>query len=325
MLRKLKSFSTSLKKTVAASKRIVVATHVDPDGDGVCAALAGASLIAKCGGRVAGLYCPSLVPQKYSFLMAGRKFTRRPPPHDLLVAVDSAGLDRIFPHGRPGTGRRPPPPIINIDHHRSNTRFGSLNYVDTRASSACEIVYRLFGTLRVKVSPADARVLFGGLFVETGGFAYANTTRPAMNMAAELVNIGITPAPIVKKLQVRTLSATRLLSAVLATIEVSDGIGTMELTLDMLRGTGAQPSDSEHFISFLQATSGVRVSLFFREGKSATRVSLRSDGSVDADRIARRFGGGGHRVASGVRLARGLNATKRLLLAAVKKALRRRK
>jgi phosphoesterase RecJ-like protein len=312
-----------LVRTIKSSERIVIATHRDPDGDGIAAALACAYLVKHFKRNKPVLFCHSKIPFKYRFLLSDYTFTRRLPMFDLLIAVDSAGISRIFPRitARTLEGKA----IINIDHHRSNDSFGTLRIIDETASSACEIIYYIFKRLKIKISKPLAEILYCGIYNETGGFVYQNTTKEVLQMAGDLVGIGVEPDLIVRRVNSKTLSGTRLLIRVLNTIEVKNGIAIMYLCQAMLKHSSAEMSDSENFISFLQAIKGVRVSLFLREEKDGTRVSLRSDGIIDVDMLARQYGGGGHRLAAGLRVNKNLHAAKGEIVRAIQKAIKKKK
>ena len=308
-----------LVQTITSSKRIVIATHRDPDADGIAAALACAFLVRHLKRRKPALYCHSRIPAKYGFLFKEWQFTRHVPEFDLLIAVDSAAISRIFPNIDEADleGKR----IINIDHHQSNNSFGTLRIIDHTASSACEIIYFMFKRLKIRITKPLADIFYCGIYNETGGFVYPNTTKEALLMASELVGLGVEPDLLVKKINAKTLSGTKLLTKVLSTIEVKNGVAIMYLCQDMLKRSSAEMSDSENFISFLQAMEGVRVSFFLREEKNGTRVSLRSDGIIDVDKLARSYGGGGHRLAAGLRINKNLHAAKGEILRAVLKAM----
>ena len=312
----------SLKKLaqiIKKSKQIVIATHIDPDADGISAALSCGYLVKHFKRRRPVLYCYSPIPRKYSFILGDWKFTRKLPEFDLLIAVDSADTARIFPDvdkilSKPLDSKF----IVNIDHHKSNNAFGTLKIVKENVSSACEIIYNIFHDLGIAIKKPLAEIFYSGIYSETGGFVYPNTTRESLTIASELVGLGVEPGPISKKLNAKSLSGTLLLSEVLKTIEIKDSVGIMCLTQHMLAKCSAELTDSEHFVSFLQAISNVRVSIFLREEKDGTRVSLRSDGIMDVDKIAGRFGGGGHRLAAGVRIKMPIDLAKKELLHAVR-------
>lgn len=314
-----------LIETIQKSKRVLVGTHIDPDCDGICSALVCGYLVRYYKRRKPVLYCSSPIPSKCHFLLDDWKFVRRIPDFDLLIAVDSAGISRIFPHvDEPMLEELKSKSIVNIDHHRSNNAFGKVSIVDEHASSTCEILYGIFKRLHIKINRFVADNLYCGLYSDTGGFVYPNTSKKALKIAAELVGLGVKPTTLVKRLNVKTLAGTLLLSEVLRTIEIKHGIGSMYLTQEMLRKSRGEMVDSENFVSFLQAIGGVRVSLFLREERHGTRVSLRSDGIIDVDKLARRYGGGGHRLAAGLRMQHNITTAKEKMFSALLKEMRRR-
>jgi len=230
-------------------------------------------------------------------------------------------ISRILPDRASGylTAKK----IINIDHHRSNDAFGNLQIIDGTASSSCEIVYRIFKQLHIRISKSLAEILYCGIYGDTGGFVYPNTTKESLRVAGELVALGVKPNPLVKKLNAKTLVGTLLLSQVLNTIAIKGVVGYMYITQNMLKKNHARMFDSENFISFLQAIDGVRVSIFLREEEDGTRVSLRSDGIIDVDEVAREYGGGGHRLAAGIRMKKNIATAKKEVLRTVLRRLQR--
>ena len=129
-----------LVKIIKSSHRIIIATHVDPDCDGISAALACAYLVKHYKKRKPILYCYSPIPPKYQFLLGDWEFTRRISNFDVLITVDSAGISRVFPNLDNAMSEKIGSKIIiNIDHHRCNDPFGELQIVDEKASSSCEI------------------------------------------------------------------------------------------------------------------------------------------------------------------------------------------
>ncbi len=310
-----------LIKAIKTHKKILIATHIDPDCDGICSALLMTHFVNHFQKTKPYLFCHSPLPEKYQFLSKNYTFSKSIKHFDLLIAVDSADIDRIFPKEKYNLNFLNGKFIINIDHHRSNKQFGNIAIIDEKASSACEIIYGLFKKLNIKIERRIAEIFYAGIYNETGGFVYPNTTSAALRICSDLINLGIEPSVLVKKLNAKTIAGTKLLSAVLATIEIKNGIGTMYLTQKMLNKYRARISESENFISFLQAIQGVRISVFFREEKDSIRISLRSDGLLDVNNFARRFGGGGHRLAAGIRLKDNLSLAKKKILSALFKEL----
>ncbi len=306
-----------LIKVIKKNKKILIATHIDPDCDGICSALLMSHFVNQFKKIKPHLFCHSFVPEKYQFLLKDYKFSKAINNFDVLIAVDSADIDRIFPKEEYDLNFLKDKVVINIDHHRSNKQFGHIAIIDEKASSACEIIYRIFKKLNININKHLAEIFYAGIYNETGGFVYPNTTSEALRICSNLIKFGIEPAALVKKLNAKTIAGTKLLSDVLATIEIKNGIGIMYLTRKMLKKCRASISESENFISFLQAIQGVRISAFFREEKDGVRVSLRSDGLLDVNNFARKFGGGGHRLAAGVRLKENLFSAKNKILTAL--------
>ena len=315
----------SLKRLIRAIKtkeNIVVATHIDPDCDGICSALALAKLVNLYKKKKPALFCHSPIPEKYRFLLKNYQFTKVLQKFDLLIAVDSADIERIFPvdkfdHQKINHDKL----IVNIDHHKSNKPFGAIKIIDEKVSSACEIIYKIFKTLNLNIDKSLAKIIYTGIYNETGGFVYPNTTADALKISADLLTLNIDPAELVKRLNAKTIAGTKLLSSVLQTIRIKDGVGIMHLNQEMLKKCKAQMSESENFISFLQAIENVRVSLFFREEKGEIRISLRSDGALDVNEFAQKFGGGGHRLAAGIRIKGKLNRVKEKILNSLYQAI----
>jgi phosphoesterase RecJ-like protein len=317
-------YSKKLIKIIRNNKRILIATHIDPDADGIAAALSCGYLVRHYKKRKPVLFCHSPIPSRYRFLLGTWKFSRKLPLFDVLLAVDSAGISRIFPdedHVR--AARLDEKMVVNIDHHKSNNSFGALRIIKENASSACEIIYHIFKKLRIHVDENLASIFYCGIYSETGGFVYQNTTRESLEIASELIARGIEPSELVRKMNAKTLSGTLLLSRVLSTIEIKKGVAVMQLTQDMLRKSKARMADSENFVSFLNAIKNVKVALFIREEKQGVRISLRSDGMIDVDRLARKYGGGGHRLAAGVRMPCGIRAAKAEMLRAIQRELKK--
>ncbi len=267
----------------------------------------------------ATLYCNSIIPKRYNFLIRDQRFEKSLPKVDLLIVVDAASLDRVF--GDQKLVNADSMIIVNIDHHKSNARFGEINYNDQEASSACEIIFNIYNILKVKINRTVAEILYAGLYSETGGFVYPNTTGSTLWIAACLVSQYIKPSMLVKKINAKTINGTRLLSKVLGTIQVKNGIGSMYVTKKMISECQADMSDTENFVSFLMAINEVKVAVFLREHDDFTRISLRSNCRIDVDRIARDYGGGGHRLAAGIKMRKPLPMAMKIISATLRKQL----
>jgi len=245
------------------------------------------------------------LPQEYRFLPLDDVLSV--PPDDLeertAVFLDCGSLER-----NPAEAfRRPGMRILNIDHHHDNTRFGTVNLVDSDASCTAEIVWDLMSGLGVKPTPQTAQALYVGLITDTGRFMYENTGPRAHLMAAELIQAGVDVPMLYRKvyegvpygklaLLARGLAKTRRYDNGRLTVTELDACDFAE--------SGAEESYSEGVVDHLRAVEGTAVAALIRDRISAAdgerKVSLRaSDQRIDVSQIARLQGGGGHRQAAG--------------------------
>jgi bifunctional oligoribonuclease and PAP phosphatase NrnA len=230
------------------------------------------------------------------------------PPADVsertIVFLDCGNIDRMPVDFLQEDGLH----ILNIDHHHDNTRFGTVNLVCPLASCTAEIIWRLSKELDVEITLGIADALYVGLVTDTGRFMYENTSAEAHRMAAELIEAGVQPHQVYRRLwEDLPFRRLQLLQRALASVErYDDGSVTIaHLTKRDYEETGALETDSEGVVDHMRAVEGTRVAVLVRELLSEDRqgmrkVSLRAtDGSVDVSRVARSFGGGGHPQAAG--------------------------
>jgi phosphoesterase RecJ-like protein len=198
--------------------------------------------------------------------------------------------------------------ILNIDHHHDNTRFGTVNLVCSAASSTAEMVWRIAKELGAEITPQIADALYTGLVTDTGRFMYENTSPTAHRMAAELIEAGVEPHQVYRRLYENLpFRRVQLLQRALSSVERFDGgtITIAHLVKDDYEQTGAFETDSEGVVDHMRAVEGTAVAVLVRElladdREGLRKVSLRAtDGRVDVSRIARAFGGGGHPQAAG--------------------------
>jgi phosphoesterase RecJ-like protein len=194
-------------------------------------------------------------------------------------------------------------PVINIDHHLGNQCYGSVNWVDSAAPAVGEMVYRLAQGLKLSLDPETASCLYLTLVTDTGGFRFSNATPAAFEAAASLVRDGAHPEQVSQWLyESQPVAVVKLVGEMLQTLQLHDGgrVATTRLTPDMFERVGAAPGDSEGLIDYPRSIAGVDAVALIRQREDGThKVSLRSRGEVDVEKIARHHGGGGHRNAAG--------------------------
>ncbi len=281
---------------------ILITSHARPDGDSVASQLALALALRQLGKSVDILNADPCPPNYRSLpgielLRVGRRAEGR---FDALVVLECNNLERTEIENLEGY------PTVNIDHHPVNDQFGLLNWVDASASAVGEMLFHLFGAMPLRLTPEIAANLYTAILTDTGSFQFSNTRAETFRVAAELVSAGADPGRIAQTvLMSQAESRLRLLARLLGTLELDDGRGVAWVTLDrkMLEETGAAENDTEGLANYPLSVDGVQVCAFFREvDPRSYRVSLRSKGDLDVSRLARRFGGGGHRNAAGLKL-----------------------
>lgn len=307
--------------------RIAVVGHVRPDGDCIGSQLALSAALAAVGKEVR-CWNEDPIPSKYRFLdPEGRmqKSGMSPSAVELVVAVDCADRARL---GKAEQILENGAPCLNIDHHGSNTRYGAVNWIHPHASSTGEMIYDLFKRSGWPMETGIAECLYVAIATDTGSFQYRNTTRKALRIAADLVGKGVRVGEISTRLyHSQSLVRVRLLQELYRGFQFAADhqIAYFRLTPEILQRTRADRGDTEGLIDHLRAIDPVRVALIFEPNASGeVRVSLRSKSpEVNVAEVAGEFGGGGHAMAAGVRIAGEATEVERRILAALRRVLRR--
>jgi phosphoesterase RecJ-like protein len=309
---------------VRSCETICIVGHVRPDGDCIGSQL-GLSLALLNEGKKVWCWNQDPIPQKLAFLDPKKLMQPPEPGHrfDCVVATDSASLERL---GTVGECIKERNLFINIDHHKSNTRFADINWVSPKEPSTGELIFRMLKVANWPIVPAISDCLFTAVSTDTGSFQYP-TTRPATyHVAGELVKRGANLAKICHEVyQSYPLSRVRLLKLLYNRFRLAhqNQIAYFWLKKEDFTRSGADPADAEGLIDHIRAIEPVVVACVFEEIEpELTRVSLRSkDESVDVNEIAKQFGGGGHKAAAGARIPGSPLSAQRRVVAAVKKAL----
>ena len=315
-----------LLRKIRQGNRFLLTSHVNPDGDAVGSALGLARILRRLG-KGAVVWNRDATPTLYRPLPGSdRIHNGEEPPagypdiFDAIIVLECPSPDRTGLEQHL-TAR----PVINIDHHLGNQHYGVINWVDSAAPAVGEMVYRLAQGLKVDLDPETASCLYLTLVTDTGGFRFSNATPAAFEAAASLVREGAQPEQVSMWLyESQPVAVLRLLGEMLQTLRLhEDGrIATGRLTLDMFQKAGAAPGDSEGLIDHLRSIAGVEAVGLIREREDGThKVSLRSRGEVDVEKIARHHGGGGHRNAAGFTLEGEGEAAREAVAAALAAAL----
>jgi phosphoesterase RecJ-like protein len=306
-----------IAQLIETHRRFLLLGHVDPDGDCIGSMLAIAAYLRGRGKEV-GCFTPGDMPDIYLALPLATLFMREERlsafAADMVFALDSPTPARTADL----VGREGGAPIVNIDHHPTNERYGGINVVDERASATSILVYRLLAAIAPdRITPEMADYLYLGVLMDTGGFRFQNTNAEALAMAARFVELGARAHELAREfIYVKKLSTLRLLARSLESLEVRGGgrIALMHISRSMLAEAGAEMSDTEGFVDYASSIDDVELAALFREvGDREIRVSLRSRNDFNVASLAERFGGGGHRNAAGLTIHEDLAAAKSLI------------
>jgi phosphoesterase RecJ-like protein len=314
---------------VEGARRVVLTTHVQPDGDGIGSEVALARWLTQQGKDVAILN-PHPTQRRFRFLQEiapveafdPERHEGRVAEADLLVVLDistPARLGSLEP-----VVRRYAPRTLIIDHHADASTIEGVDVRDIEAAATGEIVYRLLVEWGAAIDPLIATALYAAIAYDTGGFRHGNTRAETHEIAADLVRKGADLALIRRYLfESMSESRARLLAHALSSYERSLGgtVAWVSIPRAMLDAVGADPEDVEGVAEALRAIEGVEVAIVTRELRdNATKVSFRSRGENDVNAFARRFGGGGHRNAAGAYIEEPLAEVVSRLVPAARKA-----
>ena len=235
---------------------------------------------------------------------------------DVVIFTDNASFERVGPElayaiTQRGIGpltekKNPHVTLINIDHHISNDGYGDINLIDPSASACGEIFFHAFKQLHLPISLDVAINIYATIITDTGRFSYGNTNYESFQVASELIRLGVDPFDVVNRVfNTRSVSQIQLLADILNTITLRNELGYFYcyVTQEMLARTGTDLTDTEGALDVLKTVDDFDICIFLKEEPDGNvKVSARSNGTFDVNRLAARFGGGGHPAASGFRI-----------------------
>ncbi len=303
--------------------RFVVMSHVRPDGDALGCTLAMMLCLQQLGKSVVA-WNEDGVLEKFRYL-PGADFIQTPPTEpqefDVAIALDTAVWNRV------GTCL---PAVkakmwINIDHHITNDHYGDLAYIDATAPATGQILYELFRGNDLPFTYEMADNLFVAISTDTGSFQYPSTTARTYEIGAELIRSGVNVGALSQKMyESYPRRRLELLRALLNVFKLTshDRVASFTLTQAASEAIGAKPEDNEGLIDTIRAIEGVVVAAFIEElPEGKVRISLRSkDPKIDVSKICGIFGGGGHKLAAGARIAGPLAEVESKVLSAIDRA-----
>lgn len=316
----------TIGEVLKSHQSFLLLSHIRPDADAIGSQIAlGESL--KALGKSVRMVNEDGLPENLEFLPGSDQIES--PPADpieveVVIALDTAAKPRLGERAlhAASAGKL----WLNIDHHKSNPRYGDLNLIDSSSPATGQILYDLINALGMPMPDATRDSIYVAVSTDTGSFQYPSTTAKTYEMAADMVRRGLDVGAInAKTYDEQPYRRLELMRSLLNTLERSDdGLLANWLMRDQVRiDLDLKPEDSEGLIDIIRGIRGVLVAVFFEElpdGK--IRVSMRSkDARFDVCQVALEFGGGGHALAAGIRMEGPIEDAKAKVLASIQRRL----
>ncbi|HEY0792610.1 MAG TPA: bifunctional oligoribonuclease/PAP phosphatase NrnA [Chthoniobacterales bacterium] len=324
----MSSVLKSIRDVLVSSERILILSHVRPDGDAIGSQVGLALALLALHKEIAA-WNQDGCPANLRFL-AGSERVVTPPAapesFDTVVCLDTASRERL---GTSLAGVASARCWINVDHHGSNPGYGDINLVEAQAAATGEVVYELLTGYGLPFPLESAAALYVAISTDTGSFRYPNTTPRTLQTAADLLKRGIDGAAICGQIyesypRRRAVLLGELLAR--ARFEADDRVAAFLLDGQTKGRLGIHPEDLDGLIDAIRCIDSVVVAAFFEElPNGRVRVSLRSKSpEVNVDQLCREYGGGGHRAAAGARIRGGLQQVADIVLERVAREISQR-
>jgi phosphoesterase RecJ-like protein len=288
-----------IKDAILSRQRFLISSHARPDGDSIGSQLALAYALRALGKHVDIVNKDPAPPPLMAFpgVPTIRVAETAEGEYDAAVVLECSelartgvtGLERYF--------------LINIDHHPGNAGFGRLNWFNGDAAACAEMVFDVIEALDVPMSVEIATHVYVGILTDTGSFHYSSISPRTFDICRQLVEAGVDPPRVARSIfDSNSLGRLKLFGAVLSSIELEDDgrLAVVRVDRAMAASAGGNYEDTEGLINLPLTVREIQAVVFFKEMDARDyRVSLRSKGEIDVCAVAKRFGGGGHKNASG--------------------------
>ena len=305
-------------RELRSAKRVLVVSHIRPDGDAV-GSLTGLGLSLQNLGKEVQMVLSDGMPKIFRHLPGSDQVKHRPTgSFDMTLVLDCSDIERT------GSSLSDNPiPDVNLDHHPTNTGFARYNLVDEKAVATSEILAEYLPKFGFPISKQVADALLFGMITDTLGFRTNNMTPKALQLAAQLMEVGgDLPRLYQRGLLSRTFEAALYWGAGLSGLKRDGRMLWATLALEDRRDVGYPGNDDADLISLLSTIEGADVAIMFVEqGNGYVKVSWRSQPEFDVSQVALNFGGGGHAAAAGASIKGELNDIQANVLAITKSIL----
>jgi phosphoesterase RecJ-like protein len=329
---------------IASAPSILIICHLAPDGDALGSLLGLGRALERLPGRCVHLVCADPVPEdtrhlpgwervvtprsaawatRSNWLSAPDERASGADHRSAVISVDCSSPDRLGPAF--DTTLWGELPLLNIDHHPTNTCFGELNWVEPEAAATAQLLVRLIRALDVPLDVEIATCLLHGILTDTQGFRTSNTTPDVLRTAVELMDHGAPFAALNDLIfNRRPLAAIQLWSLALQQMALNGRILSSEITQEVRRRVGYDLEGSAGLVSYLNTANEADIAVVFDERPDGqVGVSIRSVPGIDVSQVAVALGGGGHAQAAGCTLPGPLSAVKDQVLSRLHEAWER--
>ncbi len=320
---------TELCEAIRQKHSFVIISHYRPDGDAIGSTLAlGLTLLAL--GKEVQMWNEDPCPARYGFLEGSNLLQPVPPalPHgvDCFICVDTGDVVRV---GDAGKARFNEAPFtVNIDHHHTNTMYADLNVVKGGEAACGCMIAELITALGADLSRPIAEALYAAISTDTGSFQFNSTTPQVMRTAAALIEAGVDVGDINRRIwQEHPMSVFTMQREVLNHMEIEENgaLSHYSMPAGKKAQLGVGMEDCKDLVDYIRGWEGVKAAVIFEDMENGViRVSLRSkDPRIDVSAIAKEHGGGGHAMASGIRMRGTLEVCREKVLNSLRRELRK--
>ncbi|MGC8595480.1 MAG: DHH family phosphoesterase [Candidatus Kryptoniota bacterium] len=306
-----KDFIKYFRQIVEAGKKFVLTTHVNPDADGLGCELAVNRFLRKLG-KESIILNHSETPENHLFLDYDSEIVKfLPAEHaniilgaDVLIAFDMNNQSRLRTLEEYFVKSKAVKVVV--DHHLDAEDFADYMFIDLDSAASAEIIYNLLkGFNPAILDKTIAEPLYAGIMTDTGSFRFPRTDAALHRLTAELLELGVDPTYVYNSLyEQNSLGRTHLLGEVLTNVQLAYNgrLSYFTVTLEQLIRNGVKPDETDGFVNHAAAIKGVAATLFFMELPDGVKISFRSKGNLAVNEVAKIYGGGGHKNASGARI-----------------------
>ena len=292
-----------ITQNISSAKNIAIFTHILPDGDAIGSSCALACLLQNMG-KNAKVYLQSPIPDEYKYFFIDDIVAYEVPKNlDLVIIADCADVDRLGNFSRFVKNAEK---SIAIDHHKTFVPFAKHNFVSETSSSASEFLCDIFNNQSLSLDKRIAEFLYLGILRDTGGFMHDCTSSHTLRVVADLLDYNIDAENINRHFMMRTTyKTTMLLKVVLNNLSFYNfgKIAISNISKAELDSYNALVEDTGGIIGHILSIDTVEIAVLITEASpNVHKVSIRSKYNLDASDVAKDFGGGGHKKASGCQM-----------------------